>query len=340
MPYGREKPDNPEEEAAWVKEMKAAFLWLGAHSGEVFDFDKEQALVNAVATPRDQKVLDALSMGRHTRATDIQRVLEGERMGQEQRLLIRDADSRLVLIHPNPDELLKNPYAATGFNLQLETLYGMFKQWQERKVEVDLEWRVKWLIEDKNTEADKNESNRTDYAWRTLDDASLLAGARVIVVNPALAGYLKDEGFVADQGNTDFESRLPPDAEVRTWEGISYRLESYEDHIRLVLSFPSIGIARITFFCTGVRTFSRVAARQRIANSLAGLSASRRWEIEYGLARLGTRLSTPDRTRLFPVILRLHTRIQSGVTLCMKRHKRRFTASTPNQIMPEKARWL
>lgn len=248
MPYGREKPNNPEEEAAWVKEMKAAFIWLEAHSGEVFDFDKEQALVNAVATPRDEKVLEELSSGRHTRATDIQRVLEGERMGQDQRLLIRDADSRLVLIHANPDQLLKNPYAATGFNLQLETLSGMFKQWQEREVEVDLEWRVKWLIEDKNTGADKNESNRTEYAWRPLTDASLLAGARVIVVNPALAGYLKDEGFVADQGNTDFESRLPPDAGERTWEGNSYRLESYEDHIQLVLeAFQELVLPELRF---------------------------------------------------------------------------------------------
>jgi CRISPR-associated endonuclease/helicase Cas3 len=57
------------------------------------------------------------------------------------------------------------------------------------------------------------------------------------VVNPDLAGYLKDEGFVADRGNTGFISTMPNIGEQKkTCEGFSYKLESYEDHIRRVLS--------------------------------------------------------------------------------------------------------
>lgn len=248
MPYGQEKPSKPEDEAPWVKEMKAAFTWLQLHSGQLFDFKREQSLVDAVATPRDEKILAGLSSGRETRAADIHRVLAGDRKGQDQRLLIRDADTRLVLIHPNPDELLKNPYGATGFALQPGTLYGMFKEWQDRKIDCEPDWRVQWLLEDKDKEADSEEGNRTAYSWRPLYDASLLAGARAIAVHPMLAGYLQDEGFVADCGDTGFISTLPANAEAQTWEGFSYRLESYEEHLRLVLqAFQNLALPELIF---------------------------------------------------------------------------------------------
>ena len=248
MPYGQEKPSNPAEEAPWVKEMKAAWVWLQAHNGHLFDFAQEQALVDAVATPRDEKVLAALASGRETRSADIHRVLAGDREGQDQRLLIRDADTRLVLIHPNPDELLQNPYGATGFALQPGTLHGMFKEWQARELEDEPEWRVQWLREDKDTTADREERNRTEYSWQPLYDGSLLTGARAIVVHPALAGYLADEGFVAGQGDTGFISTLPTAATAQTWEGYSYRVESYEEHLRLVLqAFQELALPEILF---------------------------------------------------------------------------------------------
>jgi len=107
MPYGQEKK-NPEDDGYWVKEMKAAFAWLQSHTGELFDFGKEQAFVDAVATPRDERVLQELSAGRFSCAEAIYRFLEGDREKQnDRRLLIRDADSRLVLIHDDPKALLK-----------------------------------------------------------------------------------------------------------------------------------------------------------------------------------------------------------------------------------------
>jgi len=243
MPYGRTQNDS-EKESLWVKEMRAAFAWLQTRSGEVFDFSQEQALVNAVATPRDEKILLELSAGSRMRAEAVQRVLNGDRADGDSRLLVRDADSRLVLVHPNPDELLANPHGTVGFNLQTSTLFGMLKGWLER--DVDVEWRVKRLLEDKNP--DRNEDNRTEYDWRSLEDTKLLTITRVLVVNPNLAGYLREEGFVADQGNTPFESSLPQNSAERTWDGFSYRLESYEDHIHLVLrAFEELTLNEVRF---------------------------------------------------------------------------------------------
>jgi CRISPR-associated endonuclease/helicase Cas3 len=230
MPYGRAK-DDPTDEDLWAQEMRAALEWLHQHDGEPFDFAKEQALVNAVAAKRDKEALKGLDAGRRSRMEAIQRVLSGDQhMRQDTRLLVRDADSRRVLIHPEPDQLCRDPYAASGFNLDVHTLFGMFKSWQDR--EVDVPWRVKMLLQD---DTDRSESNRAEYGWQEITDSRLLIGVPVLAVHPALAGYLQDEGFVADKGDTDFISVLPAEVAKRDGEGGSYRLESYEDHIHCVL---------------------------------------------------------------------------------------------------------
>ena len=245
LPYGKTK-DDPDDDPAWVAEMKKALDWLKANGGKSFDFETEQVLVNTVAAPRDRQILEELSAGRHKRAEEIHQVLIGDRewSRNDSRLLVRDADSRLVVIHSKPDELVSNPLSATGFNLPTLTLYGMIKSWMER--EADVEWRVKYLVEAKSDES--ADEYRTEYGWKEMTDASLLWSTRALVVNPALAGYWPDEGFVAERGDSEFQSTLPPDATTQTWEGTTYRLESYEDHVRRVLSaFERLVLPEIQF---------------------------------------------------------------------------------------------
>jgi len=242
-PYGKEK-DDPGEESPWVVEMREAMVWLRAHQKQVLDFHGEQELINAVAAPRDKLILQELSANRHTHAAHIERVWVNDRQANDGRLLIRDADSRLVLIHPNPDELLHNPLGATGFNVPTRTLYGMLKDWLNR--DTDVEWRVKQLLEDKAVE--KSDEVRSEYGWKPLHDASLLWTTRALVVNPELASYLQDEGFVSEQGGSEFQSFIPDKASAQTWDDISYKLETYEQHIRLVLeAFVELALPELEY---------------------------------------------------------------------------------------------
>jgi len=242
VPYGKAH-DDPQKDDMWVREMKAAFDWLTEHNGEAFDFDKEQAFVNVVSTPRDQIIVQELSAGSGIRTGKIHQALLGDEAARDSRLLVRDADSRFVLIHPDPDELLADPYSVTKFSLDPNTLRGMVKEWLERDADVD--WRVKYLDES----SDKNEDNRADYGWKPLNNVQLVSVTRMVVVNPLLAGYLKDEGFVADQGDTGFQSVLPPHSlSARIWEGHSYKLESYEDHIGRVLeAFRDLALPELRY---------------------------------------------------------------------------------------------
>lgn len=238
MPYASDKDDDGG--ADWKTEMQQAFAWVSEHAGEVFDFETEQALVNAVATPRDERIVRGLSAGQPMRESAIVRALMTGDV--DTRLLVRDADSRQLLIHPDPDTLLENPFGATGFNLQPQTLYGMVNEWLKRSTNAP--WRVMGLRESD----DKSEDNRNRNEWQPITSTKEVATARVIVVHPALAGYLKDEGFVADIGNTDFVSALPPQSvrEGRSWESNAYQLESYEEHIRLVLqAFKDIALPEL-----------------------------------------------------------------------------------------------
>jgi len=237
-PYGTDG-----ETSAWGKEMMIAFEWLKTHNGEVFDFGKEQEFVNVVATPRDEKILLSLSAGAPKHAEAIRNVLIGADIANAIRLLVRDADSRRVLIHPNPDELILDPYLAKGFNLPTTTLFGMLTEWLGRDVDVD--WRVKRLIESKN---DEEESNRTEYGWERLSETSQLRAAQIIVVNSELAGYLKDVGFVSETGNTGFVSSIPGMVSKKGYEDFSYRKESYEDHIQRVLeALQEVSLKELTY---------------------------------------------------------------------------------------------
>jgi len=229
MPYGRAR-ENPDKESLWVKEMRAAMDWLREQDGEIFTFSTEQALINAVAARRDRQILESLAAGRHQRKESIYRVLTGDRQPNDTRLLVRDADSRTVLISSDPDRLLRAPFAATGFSLATTTLMGMARNWLQADQDVD--WRVRFLAVD---EVDSAGGYRTEYSWLPLSDPRQLVGKQIIVVNPKLAGYEPDEGFLADRGGTDFESYLPYGSERKTWEAHEYRLESFEDHIRSVL---------------------------------------------------------------------------------------------------------
>ena len=225
-PYGKGKED-PGDESPWIWEMRAVLEWLKARSGTVLDFSKEQEMINAVSTPRDRQILEDLSAGRVTHAETVHRVLINDRQGNESRVLVRDVDSRLLLIHPSPHDLTTNPFAATGFAIPTKTLYGMLKDWLNRPG--DLEWRVMRLIQDSSSD-----DSRARYDWEPLTVPSLLWATRVLVVNPVLAGYWPDEGLVPERGDSGFESSSSEDASKQTWDGALYRLESYEDHVRRV----------------------------------------------------------------------------------------------------------
>lgn len=228
-PYGKES-QNGQSDPLWVKQMKNAYSWLKQNTGCDMGFGKEQEFVNSVATPQDRILFNDLQAGWSSYQDKIHTVLAGGDLDRAAQTLVRDANSRTVLIHPTPDELLSNPYAAQGFNIDFRTLLGMVAEWKTRSSELDLDWVVKFLI------IDTSDDHFVTYGWQDVTSISQIAGSPIVVVHPELAGYTGEEGFLPDKGQTQFVSELISTTTRPTGEPISYRLESYQEHIRLVLA--------------------------------------------------------------------------------------------------------
>lgn len=212
------------------QEMDDAWRWLGERKGAVFDFTTEQALVDAVSAPRDRQVIQGLQADRQNRAQRIHLCMQGNHDGAS-RLLVRDVDSRLVLIHPDPDVLLDSPYDATGLNLPVYSLRPMVREWLQRSVAAP--WRVKRL--DESQAGDQAENRQTVYRWIEVQDVQEVSATAILVVHPALAGYSMHEGFLPDVGGQSFISTFTP-APARIEHAYQpLQVETYAEHIRLVL---------------------------------------------------------------------------------------------------------
>ena len=238
------------------KEMDLTLDWLKSKQGQVLDFTDEQALVNAVSTPRDRQMITNIQADRQNRQNNIHRCLEGFREGAS-RLLVRDVDSRTLLIHHDPAQLLASPYDAVGLNIPLYSLRSMVKEWLQRPV--DVPWRVRRL--DESEAGDRSENNRPLYRWVDVQDSRDLEAAAMIVVHPALAGYSEHEGFLPNVGHLPFMSTLPPATALVERITFGLRVEPYTDHIQRVLqAFKDLALPE---FRSAANALERVAGWQR-----------------------------------------------------------------------------
>ncbi len=218
-------------------QMKAAWSWLQQHDNQPMGFREEQALVDAVCGQADHSVLDGLRITRMQVRDKIDKALAGDVTAQTGVELVRDAESRRVLIHDQPDSLLRAPYAATGFSLPPSVLKGAFSKWQQRQPG-GASWTVKRLVECAHPQGEE----WTQLKWQDVMDVKQLGGAGIVCVHPCFASYSPLRGLLLQEGG-EFRSFIdegasqPSDLPVAT-----YRLEPYEDHVRRLFESLQAGI--------------------------------------------------------------------------------------------------
>jgi len=203
--------------------------------GETLDFLQEQEIISCVHGPRDQRMLDHLradSFGYRRRMYAVMRGDAPEDRGN----LIRDIKQQQVTIHADPDVLLGAPFDVSTFGLHPGSLQKYAAQWLRRyhaaADEDDIEWAIKWLKA--STDEGAEQGNRVTFTWETVyDDPGVIWGAPLVVVNPRLATYTKQLGFLPDEGGT-WEVSPPALTERLGRDPFTYRLETYERHIELV----------------------------------------------------------------------------------------------------------
>lgn len=240
-----EKPDNfidlCENTAPYVSEMEKALFartleaFKDYQSSEKFTFQQEQAILSAVHGEIDQKLIRRIASNSYNYHQDIMSLLRGEKR-TDYRHFIRLMNQQQVIIHANPDELLvlERPYEAPAFGLHAGTLQKYVKHWLEQyqKGAEALPWAVQYLHEDTDPAAEQ--ANKILYRWvKVHSDPDEVWGAKLVCVHPKLATYDPQRGFLPNEGGT-WQTSPPEQKEKQKFEGGTYRLETYAEHIRHV----------------------------------------------------------------------------------------------------------
>ncbi len=207
--------------------FQATFQQFQQYSGQRLDFAAEQAILSAAHGEQDRQTILDLQMNQFDWRRQIYAVMRGDGYADAGNV-IREVFQQQVTIHSDPDKLLDSPFDAPSFGLHPGTVRQYVKAWLEQG---DVEWAVKYLRE----VPDPEQANRSVYTWEEVYTPETVQGAKLIVVNPALAAYSKELGFLPDRGGGWEEQPSPEgDRQEREAPRHTYRLETYEEHVRQV----------------------------------------------------------------------------------------------------------
>ncbi|HDQ71117.1 MAG TPA: CRISPR-associated helicase Cas3', partial [Chloroflexi bacterium] len=255
---------------------------LAKRSGESFDFGAELTVVNTAHGEADRRMLDRLQANRHYLVERIADTIAAQERGAA-RELIRDVDSRTVIVHPDPDSI-ENPWAYDGFGIYRGTLFGAYEALEELAYELDEDWALMTA-----EGVQEEESSRAPTVWEWWDIACKedLKGALFVAVNPRLARYSAETGFqLGVAGDPGWQSPLR-ERKGKRRHFAPYQRETFQEHVTRMLR-----VYELSFYDRG-------AGRQRLALGEEMAYAARRLEDRYGW---------PDGTldRLARLLIALH----------------------------------
>jgi CRISPR-associated endonuclease/helicase Cas3 len=233
MPNGEERRDYLPYPAA---QSAATWNTLQCRNGTILDFVAEQAVIDEVHTEADRKLLAAMQRQSGLLRQDIEAAMRGER--EYRKKLIRRIDNITVLAAPSP-AAIGDPFRAQGFGLWRGTVKGLLKTLEEYaqgwQPDDDVSnWLMKLPIADERNADDPTQP--VEYRWQEVNNASLLDGAAVVLVNSAFCAYDSELGFRIVPPEQGGWSSQPGERKRRNSQGgYSYQLESYAEHINTML---------------------------------------------------------------------------------------------------------
>lgn len=221
--------DHPAPYINQKEQFTAAITAFRERQGFVLGFCDEQDIISAVHGAADRKIIEELCSQGNTHRQSMYAVMDN--LHQDTQNLVRNTFQQQVTIHPNPAMVQDSPFDVPSFGFHPYSLVSIVEEWLKRGNELDLDWQVKCLVSD-----DSDQSGRSSYRWEVVQTAKTIIGYPLIAVHPSLAAYDRQRGFLATQGG-EFDTRfnLPaPEKRQEGWSHFTYRLETYQTHIKLV----------------------------------------------------------------------------------------------------------
>ncbi|MGC8838391.1 MAG: CRISPR-associated helicase Cas3' [Anaerolineae bacterium] len=203
---------------------------LQERSGDIFDFAAELSVVEAAHGEADRKLLEDLQATRYYIADRIAQTIASQERGAA-RELIRTVDSRTVVVHPDPASI-ENPWAYEGFGIFRGSLFGAYETLETLAAQLDAGWS---LMTAEPLSEEESSRERTVWKWRYIQSKEDLESAFIVAVNPLLARYSPESGFilgVPSEGN--WQSPLREHGAKARME-VSYSRETYQEHVSRML---------------------------------------------------------------------------------------------------------
>jgi CRISPR-associated endonuclease/helicase Cas3 len=196
-------------------------------------FTLEQALIDAVHTPVDGEILDGIEDNRRGWLDDALRAMQGQERGLAGDL-IRDAPTRFVLIHPDPqsdERLCRNPWRYDGFSLYPGTLAKAFKTLSEG-ADPETPWVMRQALPLEQGVKDEELPGRrvTEYDWANVSEGKDVFSAIAVAIHPRLAQYDSEVGFRFGLSETEAVVLHERPGRRRT-DNYTYHRETYAEHI-------------------------------------------------------------------------------------------------------------
>ena len=225
--------------APYDKEISEATMAAFQHrNGDLLAFVAEQEVVNEVHRESDEKILAGIET-RPIRSR-ISEAISGQELGLA-RELIRKDDSRLLLVHDEP-ETLDKPFRVEGFSLYRGTLFGVWDELQQAAQEKELGWSLKYPVEVEDNSP--NSRIAIAYEWCEAKEKKDLGISPLFVVHPKLVTYNTKIGFRLEAGETPYALSAPDDETTKERElGKGYYRETYTEHIDHLLNAYNSGLA-------------------------------------------------------------------------------------------------
>lgn len=219
--------------------------------GRVLSYHDELALVDAAHSVYDEQLLTTLQQGQHALSEQITLALRTQQRNLAPEL-IRDVDTRTVIIHPNPTEVsLPNPYRYEGLGLRPNQLQRWYDAVWAYAWDQELDWIAKIAHTEESTGSteDAEQRRRTTTNWEhvlrpTTDPqeqrthkSDLWRVGYMVALNPALVQYSTELGLQLLPGNVPAHES-PKVANKRGREDYGpIRHESYAEHIAGLYQF-------------------------------------------------------------------------------------------------------
>ena len=220
------------------KTCEATMAAFQHRNGDLLAFVAEQEVVNEVHRESDEKILAGIET-RPIRSR-ISEAISGQELGLA-RELIRKDDSRLLLVHDEP-ETLDKPFRVEGFSLYRGTLFGAWDKLHHVAHEKELGWSLKYPVEVEDNSP--NSRIAIAYEWCEAKEKKDLGISPLFVVHPKLVTYNTKIGFRLETGETPCALSAPDDETTKERElGKGYYRETYTEHIDHLLNAYNSGLA-------------------------------------------------------------------------------------------------